>query len=181
MAARAAAAAGFTKGSLSKANTGRDATTAMAAMADVGRSCLRSTAASRQTAAMAARAFREKLRLLNLLICLSVIVSRSKLVKVAMAAAAVKGYEKGNIGVAVSRWICAFRSRVCGQGRQIVLSGQAEAGHASRLDSLPVAMDLKNLSVHGGGDFRIDEGCHPTKNDIDSESAYRIDLLQSGR
>ena len=44
-----------------------------------------------------------------------------------------------------------------------MLSGQAEAGHASRLDSLPVAMNLKNLSVHGGGDFRIDEGCHPPR------------------
>ena len=44
-----------------------------------------------------------------------------------------------------------------------MLSGQAEAGHASRLDSLPAAMNLKDLSVHGDGCLRIDEGCHPPR------------------
>ena len=44
-----------------------------------------------------------------------------------------------------------------------MLSGQAEAGHASRLDSLPVAMDLKGFGVLGDGCLRIDESCHLPK------------------
>lgn len=35
--------------------------------------------------------------------------------------------------------------------------GRAEAGHASRLDSLPAAMDLKELGIQGDGCLRIDE------------------------
>ena len=34
---------------------------------------------------------------------------------------------------------------------------QAESGHAGRIDSLSVAMDLKALNVQGEGFFRIDE------------------------
>ena len=44
-----------------------------------------------------------------------------------------------------------------------MLSGQAEAGLVSRLDSLPAAMDLKALSVHGDGCLRVDEGGHPPR------------------
>ncbi len=44
-----------------------------------------------------------------------------------------------------------------------MLSGRAEAGHASKLDSLPAAMDLKGFGVLGDGCLRIDESCHLPK------------------
>lgn len=44
-----------------------------------------------------------------------------------------------------------------------MLSGGAEAGHASKLDTLPAAMDLKGFGVLGDGWLRIDESCHQAK------------------
>ena len=44
-----------------------------------------------------------------------------------------------------------------------MLSGWTDTGHASRLDSLPVAFALKDFSVQGDGCLRIDEGCHPPR------------------
>lgn len=42
-------------------------------------------------------------------------------------------------------------------------SRKAEAGHAGRLDSLPVAMDLKTLGVYGNGAIEIDDGSYPPR------------------
>ena len=66
MAATAAMAAGFTKASLSRVSRARGATMAMEAMVDTGRSCRKLTDALRQMAPRAARASREKPRLLSL-------------------------------------------------------------------------------------------------------------------
>ena len=44
-----------------------------------------------------------------------------------------------------------------------MLSGRAEAGHASRLDSLPAAIDLDAFGVRGNGCPRIDESGHPPR------------------
>ena len=45
----------------------------------------------------------------------------------------------------------------------MVLRQRAEAGLASRLDGLSAVMDLKAIHVHGDGDLRIDEDCHPPR------------------
>lgn len=39
----------------------------------------------------------------------------------------------------------------------MMLVGRAEAGHASKLDSLPAVIDLGELGIHGGGCLQIDE------------------------
>ena len=41
--------------------------------------------------------------------------------------------------------------------------GRAEAGHASRLNSLPAAMNLEKLGIQGDGCLRIDEFCDPPR------------------
>ena len=40
-----------------------------------------------------------------------------------------------------------------------MLAERAEAGHASTLDRLPVAMDLKGIGIQGDGFFQIDATC----------------------
>lgn len=44
-----------------------------------------------------------------------------------------------------------------------MLPRRAAAGHASRLDSLPMAVDLKEFRVQGDGSLRINEVRHPPR------------------